>query len=336
MTAGAGTLWFDILKAKYFPFCSPMFAAASQGSQFWKDLIKVRDVFRDQVKFVVGNGASTRFWLDWWSGDSPLASSFPVLFSYCSNPDISISELSANEWDLGLRRSLSPVELDDWHRLAALFPTLSEEDDSVVWPHVASGKFSVKSLYSRLISGTPTSKFKNVWAAKVPPKIKIFLWQAFRGRLPSADQFRIRNGPGTVSCALCSQLEDTNHIFFGCVLAKLAWCCVRSWLEVSWAPNSFDELRLVSSGLHGASKRLFWVGFGALGWALWTTRNKFTIEGVFPNKPTDFLFKMSILLQQWKLLTKQADRDALEAMIIKVRTSALLLSSPADADGGLV
>ena len=105
------------------------------------------------LKFVVGNGGSTWFWLDWWCGDSTLVVAFPTLFSYCSTPMISIFELSRNNWDLAFRISLSPVELDVWHRLAALFPLLLEEEDYVVWHHSASGRFSVKSLYSRPISG---------------------------------------------------------------------------------------------------------------------------------------------------------------------------------------
>lgn len=61
MTVKPSTLWFDLLKAKYFPNGSPMFASANHGSQLWKDLVRVRDVSREQVKFVVNNGVSTRF-----------------------------------------------------------------------------------------------------------------------------------------------------------------------------------------------------------------------------------------------------------------------------------
>lgn len=71
------------------------------------------------------------------------------------------------------------------------------QEDSVVWPHTSSGKFSVKSLYGCLISRSTTNKFKPVWHAMVPPKIKIFLWQAIRGGLPMADHIRKRNGPGS-------------------------------------------------------------------------------------------------------------------------------------------
>ena len=90
------------------------------------------------------------------------------------------------------------------------------------------------------------------------------------------------------------------------------WGYVRSWLQTSWAPSTFADVRLLTSNLHGGSKRIFWVGLGALCWSLWTIRNKFTIEGVFPNTPTDILFKISILLRQWKLLTKHVDRDGLK------------------------
>lgn len=110
----------------------------------------------------------------------------------------------------------------------------------------------------------------------------------------------------------------------------LVWGCVRSWYSTSWAPGSFADVRILTAGLSGRSRNLFWTGLGALCWALWTIRNKFTIEGVFPNKPADVLFKVSILLQQWNLLTKSADREGLEMLIDRVRASANLLSSPAD------
>lgn len=113
MMVGADVLWSSILKAKYYPNSNPMFAPGRRGSQFWKALVKVRPIFLEHVKFCVGNGSAVRFWLDWWSGDAPLAVSFPVLFSYCPNPQISIAEVAANNWDLAFRRALSPEELEE-------------------------------------------------------------------------------------------------------------------------------------------------------------------------------------------------------------------------------
>ena len=87
--------WLNLLKAKYFPSSSPMFAPSSGGSQFWRQLVSIRPIFRSLVKFVVHNSKSTRFWLDWWVGDTTLAVAHPILFLFCANPEISISELLA-------------------------------------------------------------------------------------------------------------------------------------------------------------------------------------------------------------------------------------------------
>ena len=135
--------WLSLLKAKYFPSSSSMFAPSSGGSQFWRQLVIIRPIFPSLVKFVGNKSKSTRFWLDWWVGETTLAVAYPTLFSFCADPEISIFELSVNNWDLDFRRSLSPAELDDWQRLTACFPLLSEEEDSVVWPLSASGRFSV-------------------------------------------------------------------------------------------------------------------------------------------------------------------------------------------------
>lgn len=103
-------------------------------------------------------------------------------------------------------------------------------------------------------------------SARIPPKVKIFLWQAIRGRLAAANQIRKRNGPGSEFCTLCGALEDTNHIIFNCVLTKLIWSCVTEWLQVSWDPSSFLELRALANSLIGATKRGFlgWSGSGLL------------------------------------------------------------------------
>ena len=77
MTTEEDTLCLSIPKAKYFPISNPMFASSRGGSQFWEYLVKVRPIWKDHIKFVVGNGASICFWLDNWCGDSTLSVAFP-------------------------------------------------------------------------------------------------------------------------------------------------------------------------------------------------------------------------------------------------------------------
>lgn len=158
--------------------------------------------------------------------------------------------------------------------------------------------------------------------ARIPLKIKIFMWQAMCGRLRAADQIRRRNGPGSEFCELCGAIENSNHILFRCPLAQLHWICLGSWLGVSCTPSCFDEIMPLASSLVGQLKRLFWFGFFTICWVLWTTGNKFTIEHWFPSKSVDCISKLSILLQQWKSLTKEDDKDVVELLNSHVKAMA--------------
>lgn len=72
-------------------------------------------------------------------------------------------------------------------------------------------------------------------------------------------------------------------------------------------------------------RRLFWPAFVAYSWAFWTSRNKFTIEHMFPNCPADCLLKMVGLLQQWMPLAKDTDSIPLFEIICKIRASVVAL-----------
>ena len=113
----------------------------------------------------------------------------------------------------------------------------------------------------------PIPKF--VWLAKIPHKIKIFLWLLARRRLPAGGQLCIRHGPSDGFCALCDQWEDSNHI---------------------------DHFWALLLPLDKKSRKLVWLLFAALSWAIWNIRNKFSIEALFPNKAVDCFFKTGILL----------------------------------------
>ena len=134
----------------------------------------------------------------------------------------------------------------------------------------------------------------------MPLKVRIFLWQLMRKRLPSSDNIARRKGPSNGLCVLCGEHEDSNHIFFGCVLAKFLWSAVRELLHCSWNPTCFAELFRLLQGYAGRARRVLWICCAGLCWTLWNMRNKYTIEGIFPSQPADCLFKLAMYLQVWK------------------------------------
>jgi hypothetical protein len=72
---------------------------------------------------------------------------------------------------------------------------LSNNGDTVRWTLDPSGRFSVSSLYQKINQGPSQPHESLLWSAKLPLKIKIFLWQMAKGRLPSNEQINRRHGP---------------------------------------------------------------------------------------------------------------------------------------------
>jgi hypothetical protein len=60
-----------------------------------------------------------------------------------------------------------------------------------------TGEFSTTSLYRELTFPGYTNKWiAEIWAAKLPLKIRIFLWQVYNDKIQSAEQFSERNWLG--------------------------------------------------------------------------------------------------------------------------------------------
>jgi hypothetical protein len=126
--------------------------------------------------------------------------------------------------------------------------------------------------------------------------IRIFLWQGFQNRLPTAQQLKARSWKGREECVLCGGEEDVDHLFFQCHLAKFVWSFVSEALRWKCFPRDMNELLTI--WLHrefGVSYHICLVCFAGLGWALWTTRNKMCIEGRFPYKPLDTVYLAFII-----------------------------------------
>ena len=53
---------------------------------------------------------------------------------------------------------------------------MGDDIDKPKWKFTKSGKFIVKSLYNKISSAGVDRSFKHLWKAKLPLKIKIWLW----------------------------------------------------------------------------------------------------------------------------------------------------------------
>jgi hypothetical protein len=99
--------------------------------------------------------------------------------------------------------------------------------NAVVWALENNGRFSISSLYRNINQGPSLPHEKLLWSAKFPLKIKIFLCQMAKARLPSNAQISRRHGAADGIYTLCGQPETVAHIFFACDIAAFAWSGIR-------------------------------------------------------------------------------------------------------------
>ncbi|XP_071715314.1 uncharacterized protein [Rutidosis leptorrhynchoides] len=73
------------------------------------------------------------------------------------------------------------------------------------------------------------------WCKVVPPKVNFFLWGLRLDRL--SDMCNLLDCGIDTSSLLCSscriQVEDINHVFSGCDIAKQVWTIIVGWLDLT-------------------------------------------------------------------------------------------------------
>jgi hypothetical protein len=127
-------------------------------------------LFRLGSNFHVQNGQATRFWLDWWWGNEPLATKSRALFD-CQDPSLLVYQALSNPgMNIKFCRALSPEDLAVWDALlTGLEPcSLSEGHDKVSRALEPSGEFLVNSMYKRLLQGAAWPCAKIIWKSNLP------------------------------------------------------------------------------------------------------------------------------------------------------------------------
>ena len=74
--------WVQILHNKYLQSKTlAQVTVRPNDSPFWKGLMRMKEIFFQRVKFIIGNSNTTRFWEDAWLGETPLALQYPTLYN---------------------------------------------------------------------------------------------------------------------------------------------------------------------------------------------------------------------------------------------------------------
>ncbi|GKC07019.1 RNA-directed DNA polymerase, eukaryota, reverse transcriptase zinc-binding domain protein [Tanacetum coccineum] len=256
------------------------------------------------IKKKTRNGENTLFWNEAWKGDVPFNLLYPRIYALETYKTITVAnKMAHSSLTYSLRRiprgGIEQLQMDNLMSNLEGY-ILPNMHDRWRWSLSGDGNFSVASVRNLIddkILDVVGSKTR--WNKYVPIKINILAWRLKLDKLPSRLNLSRRGLElDSITCPSCSlAVESTNHIFFGCSMAKDLYKFIARWWDVSMPTvSSYDEwwnwffnLRVTSK-----IKMLFEGVFYIAWWVIWKFRNN-VIFGP-GNQPKDRLLDAIVSL----------------------------------------
>lgn len=243
----SGSIWVAWFSKTILQSCTSNFWIIKEKqshSHTVKKLIRVRDLAYPWIKVKVGNGRTTRFWVDNWSPFGNLRTFLNLSQSSTlgTRATATIDDLCREGiWSLPSPRSEQQLSLHA--HLTTI--NLSEEEDTIFW--MPQGKklstFSTGMIYDLLREHKPQVLWhKAVWTSRGIPKQNFLTWLVHLNRCPTKDRivgWGLQTDP---RCVLCNMvLETRDHLFFDCNFSFSTWSAlatkartpqIRQWNQV--------------------------------------------------------------------------------------------------------
>jgi hypothetical protein len=109
-----------------------------------------------------------------------------MLYDICSDKYSLVSDCyKQGEWVIKFRRPFGPGEVTQWgDMLTKLGVSIQEGRDKTRWCLEKSGQYTTRSMYRFLVhQGVINTHMRRLWKARMPMKLKVFMWQVFQGKL---------------------------------------------------------------------------------------------------------------------------------------------------------
>ncbi|KAL2920678.1 hypothetical protein RDABS01_012169 [Bienertia sinuspersici] len=184
-----------------------------RGSHCWRSLGIGWELLKKSLRWEIGSGKNINFWNDWWIGPKPLR-------QMCSGPlqeeeeNWTVAHVLNNDkqWSLNIPSTLI-LEIKNSERIG---------EDSLVsnWA-LEGGKMDSQSILKVLRGGEDREgDWDWLWRIKSHPKLSLFLWQLWWGRIACNENLAKRMATVNPHCCFCpSSIETPDHIFRHCIRA---------------------------------------------------------------------------------------------------------------------
>ena len=143
------SLFYQVFKAKYFPFGTAFDAKKSSESYAWQSILKARLVIADGMLWRVGDGSTIQvYWDKWLPGKFSSRIGSPQLATPGDAHVSSLIDQDTKTWDCAwIDHLFLPFEAE---KIKAIPLCVTHQVDCLIWPRRRDGEYSVKTGYELL------------------------------------------------------------------------------------------------------------------------------------------------------------------------------------------
>ncbi|CAN1810344.1 Putative ribonuclease H protein At1g65750 [Linum perenne] len=220
-----------LFKAKYFRESEFLSAQLGNNPSFiWKSILSTQAIFREGLRWRIGNGRSVSIWNDAWLRETDNLFVTTICPPGAENFNVAaLMNMDGSGWNYHLIASI----FNDRDRKAICSIPLDGDrnEDERVWHFGDTGVYTVRSGYrvimDRLIDTSPlkvTGAWRELWSVQVQPKVSNLLWRAARGVVPTRMALQTKGISVPMCCGTCSREPETFwHLCVTCEVAVDCW-----------------------------------------------------------------------------------------------------------------
>ena len=279
------SLVYRFLKSKYFPHTNVLEATIrGNASYLWRSVCDTVGFLRSGLRWCVGVGSHINIWQDSWLSVPP---SFKVITTAPILPGIASVESLIDAESMTWKKSL--IEqiflLQDSELILKIPLSLRRPPDKLIWSG-SKGQYTVKSGYQLLLSQqrsheAPASSSLNggcnfwntIWAVRVAPKVRLFIWRACRDILPTQTKLFDRNISHSFTCLWCGEESETcDHVLWRCEFVQRVWreCAASIPVDFEVDMTFRDFIDRCTRELQSPSLEIVFT----TAWDVWNARNE--------------------------------------------------------------
>ncbi|KAJ1693493.1 hypothetical protein LUZ63_010191 [Rhynchospora breviuscula] len=277
MMSNGNKMWVQVCKSKYYSNLGFWRANnVAGGSPLWRQAVKMRDFFKENVKWQIASGDDitvlSQPWYQHWE-----------IAAHATKHDRhktvgQLFDFDADRWDRD-----EVIRMLGEHAHAFITQNVQKPmrvsglKDRLVWNHTKSGNYTVKDGYDCLIKTMSPQltevPWKYIWEwKKIAPKVRIFLWRLLSNGLPLGQNLHHRIQSISPMCSRCGQENEyATHCFFFCQGSRMVWFGGNLGIRTENLPLNIAEAVLyITHGMQEENIRTFCYTL----WEIWLARNE--------------------------------------------------------------